>query len=118
MWYWPATGQVVPIGGLPLQRSGYQFIRAAGGWAVQAAPGAKAVCGSCAGPRRVYFLADRGRSVTQAGLADAVAPGTAGALWLTSYPPDADPRTAAGMAREVSIAGRQLGPQPSSRPGT
>ena len=111
MWDRPATGQVVPIGGLPLQRSGYQFIRAAGGWAVQAAPGAQAVCGSCAGPRRVYFLADRGRSVTQAGLADAVAPGTAGALWLTSYPPDADPRTAAGMAREVSIAGRQLGPQ-------
>jgi len=31
VWYWPATGQVVPIGGLPLQRSGYQFIRAAGG---------------------------------------------------------------------------------------
>ncbi len=111
VWYWPATGQVVPIGGLPLQRSGYQFIRAAGGWAVQAAPGAQAVCGNCAEPRRVYFLADRGQSVTQAGLADAVAPGTAGALWLTSYPPDADPRTAAGMAREVSITGRQLGPQ-------
>ena len=45
----------VPIGGLPLQRSGYQFIRAAGGWAVQAAPGAQAVCGSCAAPRRVLF---------------------------------------------------------------
>ena len=112
MWFWPATGQMVPIGGLPPQRSGYQFIRAAGGWAVQAAPGAQAVCGSCAGPpRAVYFLADRGRSVTQVGLADAVAPGTAGALWLTSYPPDADPRTAAGMAREVSITGRPLGPQ-------
>ena len=112
MWFWQATGQVVPIGGLPRQRSGYQFIRAAGGWAVQAGPGAQAVCGSCAGPRRaVYFLADRGRSATRAGLADAVAPGAAGALWLTSYPPDADPRTAAGMAREVSIAGRQLGPQ-------
>ena len=111
-WFWPATGQVVPIGGLPLQRSGYQFIRAAGGWAVQAAPGAQAVCGSCAGPRHaVYFLADRGQSVTRAGLANAVAPGTAGALWLTSYPPAADPRTAAGMAREVSIAGRTLGPQ-------
>ncbi len=111
-WFWPATGQAVPIGGLPPQRSGYQFIRAAGGWAVQAAPGAQAVCGSCAGPRRtVYFLADRGRSVTRAGLADAVAPGTAGALWLTSYPPDADPRTAAGMAREVSTAGRQIGSQ-------
>ena len=114
VWYRPATGQVVPIGGLPLQQSGYQFIRAAGGWAVQAAPGAQTVCSTCAAQRRVYFLADGGRSVTRAGLADAVAPGTAGALWLTSYPPDADPRTAA-MAREVSIAGRQLGPR--SAPG-
>ena len=112
VWFWPATGQVVPIGGLPLQRSGYQFIRAAGGWAVQASPGAPAVCSGCAGPgRAVYFLADRERSVTRAGLAEAVAPGTAGALWLTSYPPDADLRTAAGMAKEVSITGRQLRPQ-------
>jgi len=111
-WFWPATGQAVPIGGLPPQRSGYAFIRAAGGWAVQAGPGAQAVCGSCAGPQRaVYFLADRGRSVTRAGLADAVAPGPAGALWLTSYPPDADPSTAAGLAREVSIAGQPLGPE-------
>ena len=111
-WFWLATGQVVPIGGLPPQRSGYEFIRAAGGWAVQAGPGAQAACGSCAGPRHaVYFLADGGRSVTRAGLADAVAPGAAGALWLTSYSPDADPRTAAGIAREVSIAGRPLGPQ-------
>ena len=58
-----------------------------------------------------YFLADRAPSVTQAGLADAVAPGAAGTLWLTSYPPDADPSTAAGTAREVSITGRPLGPQ-------
>ncbi len=49
--------------------------------------------------------------MTRAGLADAVAPGTAGALWLTSYPSDADPRTAAAMAWEVSTAGRLLGPQ-------
>jgi hypothetical protein len=112
VWFWPATGQVMPIGGLPPQQSGYQFIRAAGGWAVQAGPGAQAACGSCAGPRRaVYFLADGGRSATRAGLADAVAPGVSGTLWLTSYPPDADPRTVAGVAQEVSIAGRQLGPQ-------
>lgn len=112
VWFWPATGQVVPIGGLPPKRSGYQFIRTAGGWAVQAGPGAQAGCGSCAGPRRaVYFLADRAGSVTRVGLADAVAPGAAGALWLTSYPPDADPRTAAGTAREVSVAGAPLGPQ-------
>jgi hypothetical protein len=112
VWFWPATGQVVPIGGLPPQRSGYKFIRVAGGWAVQADPAAPAVCGSCASPRRaVYFLADAERSVALVGLADAVAPGTAGRLWLTSYPPGADPRTAAGTAWEVSIAGRQLGTQ-------
>ena len=112
VWFWPATGQVAPIGGLPLQRSGYQFIRATGGWAVKAGPAAQVGCGSCAGPpRAVYFLADHAQAVTQVGLADAVAPGAAGTLWLTSYPPDAEPRTAAGMAREVSITGRPLGPQ-------
>jgi hypothetical protein len=45
-WFWPGTGQAVRIGGLPPQRSGYQFIRAAGGWAVQAGPGIQAGCGS------------------------------------------------------------------------
>jgi hypothetical protein len=111
-WFSPGTGQVVPIGGLPSQPSGYQFIRAAGGWAVQASPDVRAGCGACAGPRRaVYFLADHAQSATQVGLADAVAPGAAGALWLTSYPPDADRSTASGTAREVSIAGRPLGPQ-------
>jgi hypothetical protein len=111
-WFWPATGQLAPIGGLSRQSSGYQFVRATGGWAVQAGAAAQASCGSCAGPRRaVYFLADNAQAVTQVGLADAVAPGTAGALWLTSYPPAAEPRTAAGTAREVSITGRPLGPQ-------
>jgi len=110
-WFWPATGRVAPIAGLPRQPSGYQFIRAAGGWAVQVRPAAQAGCGLCAGPpRAVYFLADHAQAVTRVGLADAVAPGTAGALWLTSYPPDAEPRTAAGIAQEVSIAGRPLGP--------
>ena len=113
VWYWPATGQVVPIGGLPLQQSGYQFIRAAGGWAVQAAPGAQTVCSTCAAQRRVYFLADGGRSVTRAGLADAVAPGTAGALWLTSYPPDADPRTAAVARCRVQVLNLATGRQVS-----
>jgi hypothetical protein len=111
-WFWPATGQVTPIGGLPRQPSGYQFVRATDGWAVQAGPAAQAACGSCAGPRRaVYFLADHAQAATQVGLADAVAPGAAGTLWLTSYPPNAEPRTAAGMAREVSITGRPIGPQ-------
>jgi len=112
VWFWPATGRVASIGGLPRQPSGYQFVRATGGWAVQAGPAAQAGCGSCAGPpRAVYFLADYAQAVTEVGLADAVAPGAAGALWLTSYPPDAEPRAAAGIAREVSITGRPLGPQ-------
>jgi hypothetical protein len=110
MWFWPATGQTALIGGLPRQRSGYQFIRTAGGWAVQADPAPPAGCASCAGPpRAVYFLADSGQSATRVGLANAVAPGTAGTLWLTSYPSLADPGTAAGTAREVSVAGRQAG---------
>ncbi len=103
---------MVPIGGLPPDRSGYQFIPAAGGWAIQAGADTEADCDSCAGSRRaVYFLADGARSVSRVGLADAVAPSGAGALWLTSYPPGADPRTAAGTAQEVSIAGAPLGPQ-------
>ena len=111
-WFWPATGRVAPIGGLPRQPSSYQFIRATGGWAVRANAAGQVGCGLCAGPRRaVYFLADHARAVTRVGLADAVAPGAAGALWLTSYPRDAEPRTAAGVAQEVSITGRPLGPQ-------
>jgi hypothetical protein len=112
MWFYPATGQTAPIGGLPRQQSGYQFIRAPGGWAVQASPDVRAACASCAGPpRTVYFLADSGQSVTQMGLASAVAPGAVGTLWLTSYPPGADPRTAAGVARKVSRAARPSGSQ-------
>ena len=111
-WFWPATGRGAPIGGLPRQPAGYQFIRAAGGWAVQASPPVQAGCGLCAGPRRsVYFLADDAQAAVQVGRADTVAPGTAGALWLTSYPADAEPRAAVGTAQEVSVTGRQLGPQ-------
>jgi hypothetical protein len=110
-WFWPGTGQMVAIGGLPPRRSGYEFIRAAGGWGIQAGPDTQAGCATCAGPPAVYFLADGARSVTRVGLADAIAPAAVGALWLTSYPPDADPGTAAGTAREVSIAGSPLGPQ-------
>jgi hypothetical protein len=111
-WFSPGTGRMAPIGGLPAERSGYEFTRVTGGWAVQADPAAQAGCGSCAGPpQAVYFLADGARSVTRVGLAVAVAPAaTAGALWLTSYPSDADPSTAAGTAREVSTTGAPLGP--------
>jgi len=109
-WFLPGTGQMVPIGGLPAYRSGYEFTRAAGGWAIQASPGGQSGCGACAlPPRPVYFLADGARSVTRVGSADAVAPAAAGALWLTSYALGADPASAAGTAREVSTDGAPLG---------
>jgi hypothetical protein len=119
VWLWPATGRTKPIGGLPPDSSGYQFTGVAGGWAVQASSGpAQPGCSGCAGPPRpVYFLGEHVQSVTQVGLADAVAPGAAGAVWLTSYPPDADASTAAGTAREVSVTGKPLGPQLTLPPG-
>jgi len=111
-WFWPASGRVKPIGGLPRDGPGYQFVRLAGGWAVQASSGAQLRCGSCAGqPAPVYFLGDRAQAVTRVGLADQVAPGpSAGTVWLTSYPPGADMSTAAGTAREVSVSGSPIGP--------
>jgi hypothetical protein len=106
VWLWPATGRTQPIGGLPVDASGYRFTRVAGGWAVQATSDARLRCGTCAGPRLpVYFLADGARSVTPAGAANEVAPGAAaGALWLTSYPAGADISTASGTAREINVA--------------
>jgi hypothetical protein len=112
-WFWPATGRTEPIAGLPRDGSGYQFTGIPGGWAVQAGSAVVRGCGACAGrPQPVYFLGDRARSATRIGLADAVAPGASpGAVWLTSYPPGADTGTAAGTAREVTVAGAPLGPQ-------
>ncbi len=115
-WFWPATGRLKPIGGLPRDPAGYQFIRVTGGWAVQAnltGPAAQAGCGNCAGPSLpVYFLGAGAQSVTQVGLADDVAPGAdADTVWLTTYPPGADLSRAAGLAREVSATGVPRGPQ-------
>jgi hypothetical protein len=111
-WFWPATGRREAIGGLPPDGSGYQFTSIAGGWAIQAGPGSQPGCPGCAGPPRpVYFLPDHAQSVTRVGLASAIAPAAVpGAVWLTSYPPDADTGTAAGTAREVSVTGTPIGP--------
>lgn len=111
-WLWPATGRTRLIGGLPREKSGYAFIRVGGGWAVQAGTAARPGCGSCTNMQLpVYFLADRAQSAIRVGTADQVAPAaTAGALWLTSYPPGADLSTAAGAAREVSVGGAPRGP--------
>jgi hypothetical protein len=118
-WFWPATGRTEPIGGLPPENSGYQFTSVAGGWAIQAGPGAQPGCSGCAGPPRpVYFLGNHAQSVTQVGLANAVAPGAnPGAVWLTSLPPDADAGTAAGTARQVSVTGTPLGSPVTLPPG-
>jgi len=119
IWFWPATGRTEPIGGLPPDGFGYQFTSVVGGWAIQADPGVQPGCSGCAGPPRpVYFLGDHAQSATRVGLANAVAPGaTPGAVWLTSLPPDANAGIAAGTAREVSVAGKPLGPQLTLPPG-
>ncbi len=107
VWFSPASGRSEPIGGLPTDRSGYQFIRVIGGWAVQASPALPAGCGSCAGPPApVWLLADGAQSVTRAGTANLVAPAaTAGAVWLTSYALGVNMTTAAGTAREADATG-------------
>jgi hypothetical protein len=113
-WFSPAAGRSAPIGGLPADSAGYQFIRADGGWVVQAGTAGETGCGDCAVPSLplpVWFLADGARSATRVGTANRVTPAaTAGAVWLTTYPPAADPDTAARTAREVSVAGVPLGP--------
>jgi hypothetical protein len=118
-WFSPATGRSEPIGGLPADSSGYQFIRIGGGWAVQANSAGKTEHDDYAvPPLPVWFLADGARSVTRVGTANQVAPAaTAGALWLTSYPLGAAPGTAAGTAREVSLAGAPLGAPVRLPPG-
>jgi hypothetical protein len=111
-WFSPATGGSEPIGGLPTDSSGYQFTRVEGGWAVQANSAGNTAGGDRAvPPLPVWFLADGRRSVTRVGTANQVTPAAAaGAVWLTSYPPAADPGTAARTAREISLAGVPLGP--------
>jgi hypothetical protein len=118
-WFSPATGRSEPIGGLPADSSGYQFIRIGGGWAVQANSAGKTEHDDYAvPPLPVWFLADGARSVTRVGTANQVAPAaTAGALWLTSYPLGAGPGTTAGTAREVSLAGAPLGAPVTLPPG-
>ena len=111
-WFSPATGGSAPIGSLPANSAGYHFTRASGGWVVQASSAGVTGCGDCTVPSLpVWFLADGARSATRVGKANQVTPSaTAGAVWLTSYPPTADPDTAARTSREVSLAGVPLGP--------
>jgi hypothetical protein len=96
----------------PDEQRGDRFTRASGGWAVQANPAGSTACGYCnATPLPAYFLGDRARSATEAGLANLVAAGTAaGELWLTSYPRGTDIPDGPATAQEVSATGTPLGP--------
>lgn len=111
VWFSPATGLSTPIGGLPTDSAGYQFTRADGGWVVRAGSGGETIGGDLTvPPLPVWFLADGARSATRIGAANQVTPAaTAGAVWLTSYPPSAEPETVARTAREVSVSGAPLG---------
>ena len=115
-WLYPAKGRMTPIGGLPPLRSGYEFTRIIGGWAVQAGAGAGPWCSGCAaGPMPVYFLADKARSARIVGIANRVAPAAEPeAVWLTTYPASpqrASERGGAGFAQEFSASGEPLGPR-------
>jgi hypothetical protein len=113
VWFSPASGRSEPIGGLPDVGTGYQFIRIAGGWAVQANPAAAVDCLNCPGPSvPIWFLADGARSVTRIGTANLVVPSaTPGAVWLTSYPVGVNVNTAVGVTREVRVTGAPMGVQ-------
>jgi hypothetical protein len=110
-WFSPATGASAPIGGLPADSAGYQFTRADRGWVVRAGSGGELASGdTTVPPLPVWFLADGARSVTRVGTANQATPAaTAGAVWLTNYPPTADPDTVARTAQEVSVTGVPLG---------
>ena len=110
-WFSPATGASAPIAGLPADSAGYQFTRADRGWVVRAGSGGELASGdTTVPPLPVWFLADGARSVTRVGTANQATPAaTAGAVWLTNYPPTADPDTVARTAREVSVTGVPLG---------
>ena len=111
-WFSPATGRSARIGGLPADSAGYQFTRADGGWVVRAGSGGELASGDATvPPLPVWFVADGARSATRVGTANQATPAaTAGAVWLTSYPPTATPATAARTAREVSVTGVPLSP--------
>lgn len=106
-WFWPATGRVAAIRGLPEDRNGFAFIRVGGGWAIQPAS-----CAGChAPPAPVFYLANGARQAVRLGSADLVAPAAAkDRIWLTSYPAGANPARARGMARQYTGTGIAVGP--------
>jgi hypothetical protein len=109
-WFWPATGRVAPISGLPSDRFGYAFTRVDGGWAIQPDSGG---CGGCAGPLTpVFYLADNARRTIKVGSASRVAPAAVkGRMWLTTYPPRlaSDLDRTPGLAQQYDGSGAKIG---------
>ena len=114
-WFWPASGRVERIGGLPDSPAGYSVTRALGGWVMQAAPPSGPMCTSCTTPPPpVYFLADRAGAAVPLGVATSVAPAAQPeAAWLTTSVAGLSggaPGGMAGIAHEVRAGGVMTGP--------
>jgi len=114
-WFWPASGRVERIGGLPDSPAGYSVTRALGGWVVQAAPPSGPMCTSCTTPPPpVYFLADRARAAVPLGVATSVAPAAQpGSAWLTTNVVSVSggaPGRMSGIAHDVTAGRAMVGP--------
>ena len=114
-WFWPASGRVERVSGLPDSPAGYSVTRALGGWVVQAAPPSGPMCTSCTTPPPpVYFIADRAGAAVPLGVATTVAPAAQpAAAWLTTSVVSVSggaPGRVSGIAHEVKAGGVMTGP--------
>lgn len=114
-WFWPASGRTRRVAGLPDSPAGYSVTRALGGWVLQAAPPAGAMCTSCTTPPPpVYFLTDQAAAAVPLGVATTVAPAAQpDAAWLTTFVASVyggAPGSQSGIAHEVRAGGTMTGP--------
>lgn len=114
-WFWPASGRIRRVGGLPDSPAGYSVTRALGGWVIQAAPPAGPMCTSCTTPPPpVYFLPDLAADAVPLGVATTVAPAAQPrAAWLTTNVVSVSggaPGSLSGIAHEVRAGGTMAGP--------
>jgi hypothetical protein len=113
-WFWPASGRVRRIGGLPDSPAGYSVTRALGGWLLQAAPPSGPMCPSCTTPPPVFFVADRDGAAIPLGVATSVAPAAEPrAAWLTTSVVSVyggAPGATSGIAHKVTAGGTMAGP--------
>ncbi len=114
-WFWPASGRVKRVRGLPDSTAGYSITRAVGGWVIQAAPPSGPMCTSCTTPPPpVYFLPGRAATAVPLGVATSVAPAARPrAAWLTTDVVNVSggaPGSVSGIAHEVRAGGVMTGP--------